>query len=168
MEPDTLLYLVDYNVWADHKVLDAARQLTPAQLHESHHMGVGPMFDTLVHIMEAQRLWLTRMQGTSPRSMAPASNYQDLDQLRAAWDAVHRDLRAFVAGLNTEQLNGTITYTNTRGDSYSHPLLLLILHVFNHSTEHRAQVAAMCAQVGLDVGWLDLIQYMRTPGTASR
>jgi uncharacterized damage-inducible protein DinB len=164
MQSDFLRYLVGFNEWADHIVLDAARRLSPDQLRASHQMGFGPVFDTLVHIMGAQWVWLRRLQGDSPKALPSANTVKDLDQLKAEWDHVHNDLRAFIAGLDETRLDGTVTYKTTKGEAYTQPLLLLILHVFNHSTEHRSQVAAMCAMAGYDVGALDLIHYMRTAG----
>jgi uncharacterized damage-inducible protein DinB len=162
MQPETLGYLLDYNIWADGIVLNAARRLSPDQLRASHHMGFGSAFDTLVHIMAAQRAWLSRCQGHSPTSLLDEGAPQDLAQLEAAWQIVHKDLDTFIAQLDDERLNSTVTYKTTRGEPYTNPLLFLILHVFNHSTEHRSQVAAMCNLAGYDTGPLDLIHYMRT------
>ncbi len=168
MNQETLQYLLGYNIWADNLMLNAARRLTPEQLHAPHQMGFGPVFDTLAHIMGAQKTWLTRWQGESPTALPPTSAYQDLDQLAAESDAVHSDLEAFIRGLEPERLNSTITYKTTKGEQHTEPLLLLILHVFNHSTEHRSQVAAMCTMAGHDTGPQDLIHYMRTVNPVGR
>src|SRR5439155_8481416 len=125
-------------------------------------MGFGSTFDTLVHIMGAQKIWLARCQGESPTSIPLGSAYADLDQLAADWDAVHSSWEAFVGGLDEERLNSWVAYKTMKGDPYTEPLLLLILHVYNHSTEHRTQVAAMVTMAGHDTGPLDLIHYMRT------
>ena len=162
MHTDTVQYLLDYNIWADGIVLNAARRLSPDQLKASHQMGFGSTFDTLVHIMAAQRAWLARWQGESPTSLLGEDAPQNLDQVEAEWKTVHQDLETFITQLDAERMNSMITYKTTKGESHTNPLLFLILHIFNHSTEHRSQVAAMCNLAGYDTGPLDLTHYMRT------
>jgi uncharacterized damage-inducible protein DinB len=89
MRPDQLKYLLGYNIWADKTVLAAARHLTNEQLRVDQQMGFGSAFETLVHIMGAQQLWLMRWKGQSPAGLPLASQFDDLDQLSAAWDDVH-------------------------------------------------------------------------------
>jgi uncharacterized damage-inducible protein DinB len=154
--------LVGFNAWADTRVLELARQLTSEQIHAKQPMGFGTVFETLVHIMGAERTWLTRWQGSSPSALPPAANYQDLDQLEVDWRAVHKDLRAFINAVDNDTLHANLTYQNTKGESFTQPLIWLILHTMNHSTEHRTQIAAICTMAGHDTGPLDLIHYIRT------
>jgi len=95
--------------------------------------------------------------GNLPQS---STTIHDLDQLGAAWNAIQADLCAFVAGLNVDQLKTNVTYMDINGLERVHPLQWLLMHIFNHSTEHRSQVAAMLATAGCDVGWLDIVFYM--------
>lgn len=161
MEVSEIKYLLEFTIWADGKVLEGARHVSAEQLRAIHAMPFESIFVTLVHVMGAQQVWLSRWQGTSPAALVTSDRFADLDQLNAAWTAVHSDLRNFVAGLRAGQLGEKISYRDTRGINYTHPLQWTILHVLNHSTEHRSQIAAMLAMSGYDVGWLDIIYYMR-------
>ncbi len=162
MNPNDIQLLISYNAWADSRVLETARLLSSQALHARQSMGFGSVFETLAHILGAEQTWLTRWKGTSPGALPAASNYADLAQLAAAWHVIHNELRAFAATLDSASLHSTLTYQNTRGETFSQPLIWLILHAMNHSTEHRAQVAAMCTMAGHDVGPLDLIHYIRS------
>lgn len=161
MQVSELQYLLDYNIWADERVLNAARNLSAEQLHAPQKIGVGSAFDILAHVMSAQNMWIMRWQGTSPTVLASAKEYADLDHLRTAWDEVHTHYKTFIVGLDDRRLNNTVSYKNTKGEAFTDPLLWMILHVFNHSTEHRSQVVAICNMAGIDTGPLDLIHYMR-------
>ena len=157
MELNDIQFFLDFTIWADGKVLDGARQVSMEQLRANHPMPYVSIFNTMNHIMNAQEFWLTTCGGLS---LQPSTAIHDLDQLGAAWDAVHTDLRVFVAGLNVDQLKTNVTYTDINGLERVHPLQWLMMHIFNHSTEHRSQVAAMLATSGYDVGWLDIVFYM--------
>ena len=157
MDRSDLQFFLDFTIWADRKVLDGARHVTKEQLQVSHPMPYVSIFDTLKHMMGAQQFWLTCCGGISCQ---PSTPIHDLDQLGAAWDSVHFDFCTFVAGLNGDQLKSKITYTDINGLERAHPVEWLMLHVFNHSTEHRSQVAAMLATSGYDVGWLDIVFYL--------
>jgi uncharacterized damage-inducible protein DinB len=161
MQLDEIQYLLEFNIWADGKMIDGTRHVSPEQLRAKYPMPFESIFDTLVHVMGAQRLWLTRWKGSSPPALTPPSSFKDLDDLSTAWDALHNELRAFMAGLSPAQLSGSLTYKDTKGVQYTHPLVWQIMHVSNHSTEHRSQVAAMIAMGGYDVGWIDIVYFMR-------
>jgi uncharacterized damage-inducible protein DinB len=161
MQPDQIRYLLEYNIWADDTVLKGARQLSHSQLRDKIGIAWESAFDTLVHIMAGQRIWLSRWKGVSPATLLSGKEPEDLDQLAQVWNALHEDYRQFFAVLSADRLNGAVSYQTTDGKTYTHPLLMLILHIFNHSTEHRAQVVAVCNMAGHDTGWLDLIHYMR-------
>jgi uncharacterized damage-inducible protein DinB len=161
MRSEQVRYLLEYNIWADGTVLKSARQLSDSQLRDKIGIAWESAFDTLVHVMAGQRVWLSRWKGVSPATLLSGKEPQDLDQLAEVWDALHEEYRQFFTGLNDDRLNSAVTYQTTDGKTYTHPLLMLILHIFNHSTEHRAQVVAVCNMAGIDTGWLDLIHYMR-------
>jgi uncharacterized damage-inducible protein DinB len=161
MQPDQIRYLLEYNIWADNTVLNGARQLSPSQLRDKIGIAWDSAFDTLIHMMAGQRIWLSRWQGVSPKTLLNEKEPEDLDQLAQVWDVLHEDYRKFFAGLTTDRQTSLLSYRTPDDKDYSHPLLMLILHVFNHSTEHRAQVVAVCNMAGINTGWLDLIHYMR-------
>jgi uncharacterized damage-inducible protein DinB len=162
MHVHELQYLLHYHIWANEQVLNAARKLSVEQLHDKNNISIGSAFELLVHMMSAQNTWLMRWQGLTPLGHASPQDYADLDQLKRAWDDLNGRFGAFLAGLDEQRLNATFAYKTFTGEPHADPLGWVILHVFNHSTEHRSQVVAICNMAGIDTGALDLIQYMRT------
>lgn len=69
--------------------------------------------------------------------------------------------RAFVEGLDDKSLLRVVEYRTTKGVSHAEPLWQLMLHVANHSTDHRSQVATLLTQLGHPPQALDMIAYFR-------
>jgi uncharacterized damage-inducible protein DinB len=159
MKHEYVLVALDYNEWADRVALKAAQQLPQDVLHARQPMGFGAIFETLVHMMDSQRVWLRRWQDVSPAPFSTLANYATLDQLETAWEALHAEFRDFVAGSNLER---PITYTTTQSETYTHPLGLLLWHILNHGVEHRSELSAIFTQAGYKLARMDFITYLRT------
>ena len=153
----------DYNAWANERVLDTATHLTPQQLVAPGGASFDSVRDTLVHTMNAQWLYLERWQGRSPLSW-PDQTYADLSGIRAGWDAIERDTRAFVAGLDDARLATIVEYTNMKGETWAYPLWQQMIHQVNHATQHRSEAAVLLTQLGHSPGWLDLLYFVDLQG----
>jgi uncharacterized damage-inducible protein DinB len=152
--------LYDYSAWANGRILDTSAQLSPEQLLTKAGASFDSVRDTLVHIMGAQWIWLSRWQGVSPRALPRPEHFPDLGAIRARWDEIERDTQAFVSVLDDTRLAQVIAYTNTRGEPFAYPLWQLMTHQVNHATQHRSEVAVMLTQFGHSPGGLDLLVYL--------
>ena len=63
--------------------------------------------------------------------------------LRAKWDALESEQRAFVGGLDEAGLSRVVSYKNTEGTQFGVALGALLQHVVNHATHHRSEAATM-------------------------
>jgi len=152
--------IYDYNAWANSRVLDTAGQLTNAQFLQGGGASFDSLGDTLVHTLSAQWIWLSRWQGHSPATMLNPEEYTDLKSLRDRWRVVETETHAFVAALDSEQLNTVVAYTNTSGQPFSYPLWQLMVHQVNHATQHRSEAAVMLTHLDHSPGSLDLLTYL--------
>lgn len=157
LTPATLRIMLEYNAWADQTLLRAAQALPEDVLHAPQGFGFGIIFDTLVHMLDAQRAWLGRWQGTPPAQFSTRERYTTLAQVEAAWAPLRAEFRAYVLG---SDLARPVTYTTTRGEVYTQPLGLLVWHVLNHAVEHRSELAAMFTQSGVPHARVDLVYYL--------
>lgn len=64
-------------------------------------------------------------------------------------------------GLDAASLQQSIALTTPQGSSYSSRLRRAMLHVVNHSSYHRGQIAAMLRQVGAPPQGTGLMLYYR-------
>jgi uncharacterized damage-inducible protein DinB len=165
MEKSDILALYEYNYWANHRVLDAALQLTPAQYTMPASLSHGSLQSTLVHTLGAEVLWRQRCQeGTSPTSLLSESDFPTLERLRERWQAEAQTMLAFLLNLSDADLQKRIQYKNTKGVPYEETLWKILVHLVNHGTQSRAEAAVALTTFGQSPGDLDLILYFRESG----
>lgn len=154
--------LIDYNDWANARVLDAAAHLAPDRLSAPHGLSHGSIRGALVHVLAAEIVWRLRCQsGISPTALPADGDFPTFDSLRARWSEEAAALRAFSASLSDEQLAQSIEYKTTKGVAQSNILWQLLAHVVNHGTQFRAEAAVALTAEGHSPGDLDLLLFMR-------
>ena len=141
MLADIIRSLYRYNEWANRRILDTSARCTREQLLEGGGASFDSLRDTLVHTMSAQWIYLERWHGRSPRATFDAAEFPDLTAIRARWQRVEHDTRAFVAQLADADLARVVEYTNTRGERWAYPLWQQMIHQVNHATQHRSEAA---------------------------
>ncbi len=163
---DMLRTLYGYDVWANHRILDTAEALTPAQMQTTGVASFGTIHATLVHMMAAQSLWLSRWQHPSSVHVRDTADYPDLAAIRARWREIEEETQAFIAKLGSDEEHDParmVTYANMRGQTWSKPLWQLMLQHVNHAMQHRSEIAAMLTQFGHSPGLLDFVIYLDAP-----
>lgn len=149
-----------YNTWANDRILDTAAELSADEYRSPGGASFDSVHETLVHIMGAQWLWLSRWKGTSPAALPPADAFADLGALRRRWAEIEADTQAFLAALTELQLERVIEYRNFEGERWAYPLWQQMLHQVNHGTQHRSEVAMLLTRFGHSPGWLDFLYFI--------
>lgn len=160
MSLEMIRTLYNYNAWANRRVLDTAARLSPEQLQATMGTSFDSIHATLVHVMGAQWIWLSRWQGMSPTALFNPADYPDLAAIRQRWDEIERDTQAFVQALDEAGLARVVNYSNTTGSPFAYPLWQLMLHQVNHATQHRSEVAMVLTEFGYSPDGLDLTRYL--------
>ena len=136
--------LYDYHRWANRRLFDVAASLGDAVTRDmGKHWSVPNVKGMLAHLYGADFIWLSRWKGGSPARLPGDADFQTLGDLRAAWDTLEAEQRAFVEGLREADLARPVTYKNTAGEQFRVALGPLLQHVVNHATHHRSEVATM-------------------------
>jgi uncharacterized damage-inducible protein DinB len=158
---DQIRTMFDYSLWARDKLLDVVRTLEETHLKASEHKGVyGSMHDTLAHLAVSEWLWISRCLGDSPMNLPKGEDFADLAALVEWWDSLHAKAIEYLSTLEEVQLNQEITYTAPDGKTRTRKIWHMLLQVTNHQTEHRAQLATMLGQMGIEVPQTDLVVYL--------
>ncbi len=155
-----LRQLYDYHYWANHRILTAARKLAEEQLHRRHDHSWGSVHGVLLHMMNAEWIWLQRWHGESPKAFFSPEDFPTLVSLQKYWDELAVEMRVFVAAQTPQSLEKEIIYTNTLGKTYNLILWQMMVHVANHGTHHRGELAAMFASMDAPHHEDDLIHYI--------
>lgn len=152
---------LQFTGWASQRLLDAAATLSAEELTRDLKTAHGPVLSTLAHIYQADRIWLSRVQGEPRMTLTDPGEEHTLDVLRRDWPVL---LERWVSALQDQDADRMVTFRNLKGVWFEHRLWQVVLHVVNHATYHRGQVAAMFRQLGKVPPGTDLINYYRSLG----
>jgi uncharacterized damage-inducible protein DinB len=108
------------------------------------------------HMLNAHRIWNCRIQQVSP----PFAVWQlhDIQDFKRIDEESYQQTLAILDSIDLEQ---TIDYTNTKGDTFTNTVRDILFHVVNHSTYHRGQLALEFKQLGVQPLSTDFIFYKR-------
>jgi uncharacterized damage-inducible protein DinB len=162
------LTLAHYNAWANQRLYDACAHLSEAEYLKPRPAFFGSIHGTLNHLLVGDRIWLARIE-RKPRPKVTLDQilYGDLVALRVARQAEDEHLANVVAGISARALDQKIAYVNAAGQRQQTKLRLVLGHLFNHQTHHRAQVHGLLSQTNVAPPPLDLILYLREAAAAS-
>jgi uncharacterized damage-inducible protein DinB len=156
---NTLREAFVHNDWARDKVLAVAVDCTDAELDRSFEMGMGTLRKTLLHLWQAERIWLDRWTAVASTldQDEPAISVTDL---RTRFQATAAERARLIDGLPPDGGAQRVSYTASTGETIAFPLGDMFLHVANHGVQHRAQAVNMLRRLGRKVSGIDYL-YMR-------
>ena len=143
------LKLYQYNGWANKRVLGTLQR---------QHVKDEKILSLMGHVVAAQFLWLHRIKGLPPPELKLWGEYS-LEQLVALADKAGREWLEFVE--STDNFDRQLTYTNYVKEPYTNNVEMIMIHLVNHSSYHRAQVAMLLRQKGFEPINTDFITYDR-------
>jgi len=146
-----------YNEWANARLLAATADLSNEQFTRDLQSSFRSIRDTLSHIVAVEWVWLRRWKGESPPALPEWATTPSPQILRLKLSEVEAERSAFLVSLGERDLQQTITYRNLKGEEWRYLLVDLLLHLVNHSTYHRGQIATMLRQVGATPSPTDLL-----------
>jgi uncharacterized damage-inducible protein DinB len=144
---DELERLLEYNIWANHRMLRVAVLLNvedfQRELGASHRSVRG----TLVHVLSTEQTWFDRWRGAT----SPPIDEKELGTaiaLRPRWVAMEEERRAWLRALPASAAAEPVRYTLPTGEAHEVPFWKLVQHMVNHSTYHRGQLVSLYRQLG--------------------
>ena len=148
MSLEMIRELYDYHRWANRTLFDVATTLGEEVVSRD----VGKQFSHPIirrmfgHLYGADRIWLSRWNGVSMTTV-PGDEFATLASIRAPWDDLEREQRAFLDGLAPTDLDQMYEFRNPQGKLLEFPLWPQLQHVVNHATHHRSEIATMITMV---------------------
>ncbi|MDH4090671.1 MAG: DinB family protein [Cyclobacteriaceae bacterium] len=143
------LKLYQYNAWANRRVM---------QCLKSQQIDKAKILSLMGHIVAAQFLWLHRIKGLPPADVKLWGAYK-LTELEAM--AIEADQKWLEFVEKTDDFDRELTYLNYVGDPYTNNVEMIMMHLVNHATYHRGQVALLLRQNGFEPINTDFITYDR-------
>jgi uncharacterized damage-inducible protein DinB len=159
-DTSVLTTLFAQNGWANLKLLEFCEQLNDEQLDATAIGCYGSIRNTLWHIVGAEVSYVHRVNGNLP----PQPISRDVIPAFAVMKDVARWTNDELLQLALSTRRDTLV-TESEGDLHvEYPLASLMMQAINHATEHRAQIAAIVTQLGMEPPDMSGWQYMGDTG----
>ena len=154
MTQQDIQILFSYDRWANNRTLLAASALSAEEFVRDLGGSYPSVRDTLVHIIGGEWIWLTywKRPPATPAALAELVARRrvlfnpdvlpDLATVQSTWTQVEKEQTEFVDGLTDERLQQMLPFRTAHAK-----LMHLMLHMANHSTYHRGQIAFMMRQL---------------------
>lgn len=145
---DEIRELYRFNTWANERMFASTSLLSEAELTRDLRSSYPSIRDTLVHMVGADWVWLSRWHDISPTSFPDAPHLTTHAIIHERWRDVDTQRDRFLKSLDEEAIDRVIAYTNFAGAHFAFPLWQMLRHVVNHCSYHRGQVTTMLRQLG--------------------
>lgn len=142
--------LCRWNIWANRQVLEAVRTSEGLPTES---------LAAIQHVFATEITWLRRIDG-APDPWGEPWGEPSL-ALCEQWSSEVRERLMRLASLTDEELAGTFSYSNSRGESFSDVLQRSALHMLMHSSQYRGEAAGFLNHSGGRVGDLDYVNWLR-------
>ena len=147
---DYLRKELTYNTWANQEVLTA---IGAAGVDDSRSLQL------LAHILAAERVWLERLRQVA--QSVPVWPKPDLAWCQAEAEKLGREWHEYLELATAGDISQTISYKNTKGESWTSAIVDVLTHVVMHSAYHRGQIASHIRSLGLNPAYTDFIHAVR-------
>ena len=147
--------LFDHNLSCREPLLQTLEQVNAEDFLKDLGVGKGSIRNILVHLMNAERYWISVLDGRDSSQIEPES-LDSIQSIREVWSRVHEETREFMGRLKKEQLQHVKSVT--WGDqTISFTVGKALIHVANHETHHRGLLTGLIRQQGIDPPDFDML-----------
>ncbi|MBM4106501.1 MAG: hypothetical protein FJ257_09490 [Phycisphaerae bacterium] len=141
--PDVIREAHAWLRWSTARALAAARTYSAEELHRQFPIGIGSVFETLLHLLGAEMIWIGVIQGTADRVVWPTkASHPTLDAIEAAWQATRRDWDRALAALTPAECERVVERVRD-GKTYLQRVADACMQVPTHANYHAAQLSFM-------------------------
>jgi uncharacterized damage-inducible protein DinB len=159
MDKTTILAQYDYNYWANGKVWECVMQLTDEQFDYPLEYSIGSIRTQCVHTMGVESWWFHYLK-TGEVVFLNRDDYTTRQQIRARWEIVEADARAYLDTATPANLRRTVKPPHWDPDEVPVAVWEALFQVANHSTDHRAQILAGLHKLGAPTVAQDFLDYI--------
>lgn len=155
-----------YKAWANELLFAAAAKLPEAELSAPRKIVFGSLLRTLNHVYAMDEVWRAHLEGRphgyTTRNPEACPPLPQLGAAQAAMDEWY--VRYADSGFDE---NEVVDFRFIGGGPASMARRDILLHVANHGTYHRGNVASMMYQAGVAPPTTDLPVFLKRPSPSS-
>ncbi|UFH56102.1 DinB family protein [Spirosoma sp. KNUC1025] len=147
---DYLIHLLDYELWANLRVINSLETVTSPPSRAIAVMG---------HVLAAQHVWYGRMANES----VFVSIWEDIpvSWMTETAERQHRQLVSFIETVTDPILYRPIHYKNSKGIAYQDTMQDMLTHMSHHAAYHRGQVVQLIRPMLKEAPVTDYIVWKR-------
>lgn len=139
--PDAIREAHAWLRWSTDRFVAAARELSPEELHREFPIGLGSVFETLLHLLGAERVWIGVVAGTADSVVWPTrETCGDLGALESQWAATRRDWDRYLATLTPAECERIVDRVRD-GKVFRQRVADACMQVPTHALYHAAQLS---------------------------
>jgi uncharacterized damage-inducible protein DinB len=124
---------IEYHIALSRKVWESIDQLTDAQFLQDDAYSQGSIHHLMVHLVSVDRRWLAGLKNLPDAGHLKVEDYPTRSSARAVFESVAKDLTDYMATLSEQELLANPA-------DLPSPRMVVLMHMVNHGTDHRATV----------------------------
>lgn len=140
-----------YDKWANQRVLDRILVDNPKE---------DKIVSLFTHILKADDIWLKRINN-EPINTDNFAQSLNVTELQNFLNELNGLTDNYFSTLTEEKLSQVIEYNNLQGKKFGNKLSDILIHLFNHATYHRGQIAQLFRKEDLRAPITDYIVFKR-------
>jgi len=155
---DSFISLFTFNRWANARMLEACRKLTPEQYAAEPVPGWTSVRATVWHIAVVTEGWLRGLANDPDESFPTEAELATVDDAQRLLERAYRRFDERLPAFTPAWLATPITYSR-RGRTATLPPWVVLRHIVNHTTYHRGQVASKLKRFGIQQAETDIVYW---------
>ena len=158
----TLIQHLSYTLWANERTVEILKPLDDELMHREVASSFPSISKTLVHMRDAEVIWLARLKGESLTRWPSGANGEGKQALLTSFIQSSRNVLEFVESKGLGYPSVKIKYKTLKGEEFENTAEELLMHLVNHGSYHRGQLITILRQLGVTrLASTDLIHYLR-------
>ena len=157
-----LIKHLSYNLWANERICHVLMAQQEDILSAEKKSSFSSINKTVLHIWDAETIWLTRLRGGSLSDWPSKSFTGSKADMLKGLIGISTELIQYVKDKSEAFIREKIAYKNMKGDAYENTVEEILYHLVNHGSYHRGQIITLLRDSGVtQLVSTDLIAWFR-------
>ena len=162
MTQSDLLTILQHNYWANKRILACANLVTTEQLMQPANFDHESAFQTLRHILDVE--WSWRLMAQQVKAIELLWDVEDLSNLakvEAFWRSDETTMLSYIGSMDEAAINADIEFGSSQErDPQSAKLWQIMLHIVDHGSQHRSELARYFSDCGHSPGDINFLDFL--------
>ena len=159
---DVMIKQYQYNYWANERIFQKASLVSKEDFYAASVVEGRSLQQVLSHMVRVEKVWrLLACDGEVDPAQLPTNEQMTTGGAILAYARQEeKEMLNFLEGLTDEELAQNLTITRWDGVKVSMLRWQMLVHLANHSMQHRSEAAVLLTQLGHSPGDLDFLFFV--------